>query len=65
MDLTGKIVRKKKYAFSLDDKQMLEMKPFNLLGADRNSMEDFFHNMGEANFRSSQVIQWIHQLGVF
>lgn len=64
MDLTGKIVRKKKYAFSLDDKQMLEMKPFNLLGADRNSMEDFFHNMGEANFRSSQVIQWIHQLGV-
>ena len=36
----------------------------NLLGLNRQDMEAFFANLGEKAFRASQVIKWVHQLGV-
>ncbi|NOY73885.1 MAG: 23S rRNA (adenine(2503)-C(2))-methyltransferase RlmN [Gammaproteobacteria bacterium] len=36
----------------------------NLLDFDRKSMEAFFVSRGEKAFRATQVIKWIHQLGV-
>ena len=40
------------------------IEPFNLLDADNSSLESFFAVLGEKQFRSSQVIQWIHKSGV-
>jgi 23S rRNA (adenine2503-C2)-methyltransferase len=36
----------------------------NLLSFDRKDMEAFFARRGEKAFRASQVLKWIHQLGV-
>jgi len=36
----------------------------NLLGLDREGLEQFFLDMGEKKFRATQVMKWIHQLGV-
>jgi 23S rRNA (adenine2503-C2)-methyltransferase len=36
----------------------------NLLDLDRQGLEDFFTEMGEKSFRASQLLKWIHQLGV-
>jgi 23S rRNA (adenine2503-C2)-methyltransferase len=36
----------------------------NLLGLDREGLEQFFLDMGEKTFRATQVMKWIHQLGV-
>ena len=36
----------------------------NLLGLDRAGLEAFFVAMGEKKFRATQVMKWIHQLGV-
>jgi 23S rRNA (adenine2503-C2)-methyltransferase len=36
----------------------------NLLDLDRPGLEDYFAGLGEKSFRSSQVIQWIHQKAV-
>ncbi len=36
----------------------------NLLGLDRAGLEDFFESIGEKKFRATQVMKWIHQLGV-
>ncbi len=36
----------------------------NLLGLDRRGLEAFFADMGEKAFRASQLLKWIHQLGV-
>jgi len=36
----------------------------NLLDMTRSDMEGFFAQLGEKPFRSSQVIQWLHQYGV-
>jgi 23S rRNA (adenine2503-C2)-methyltransferase len=36
----------------------------NLLGADRETLEQFFQDLGEKKFRATQVMKWIHQLGV-
>jgi len=36
----------------------------NLLGLDRTGLEDFFAAIGEKTFRATQVMKWIHQLGV-
>ncbi|MGH8583119.1 MAG: 23S rRNA (adenine(2503)-C(2))-methyltransferase RlmN [Gammaproteobacteria bacterium] len=36
----------------------------NLLGLDRQAMEGFFAALGEKSFRASQVLKWLHQLGV-
>ncbi len=36
----------------------------NLLGLDRSGLEDFFEAIGEKKFRATQVMKWIHQLGV-
>ncbi|HHJ34183.1 MAG TPA: 23S rRNA (adenine(2503)-C(2))-methyltransferase RlmN [Gammaproteobacteria bacterium] len=38
--------------------------PTNLLGLDRAGLEDFFEAIGEKKFRATQVMKWIHQLGV-
>ena len=54
--------------------QQIEVKPpqqraadtgfANLLGLDRAGLEAFFAAMGEKKFRATQVMKWIHQLGV-
>ena len=36
----------------------------NLLGLDRAGMESFFESIGEKKFRATQVLKWIHQMGV-
>lgn len=38
--------------------------PVNLLGLDRQALEDFFVSLGEKSFRARQILQWIHQRGV-
>lgn len=38
--------------------------PVNLLNLDRGSMQAFFEDMGEKPFRATQIVKWIHQLGV-
>jgi len=38
--------------------------PANLLGFNRERLVALFHDMGERPFRASQVLKWIHQLGV-
>lgn len=54
--------------------QQIEVKPpqqgvadaegVNLLGLDRAGLEAFFATIGEKKFRATQVMKWIHQLGV-
>jgi len=36
----------------------------NLLGMTRAQLEEFFISIGEKKFRATQIIKWIHQLGV-
>lgn len=36
----------------------------NLLDFNRSALQNFFTEMGEAPFRATQVLQWIHQKGV-
>ncbi len=36
----------------------------NLLGLDRAALEVFFESIGEKKFRATQVMKWIHQLGM-
>jgi 23S rRNA (adenine2503-C2)-methyltransferase len=36
----------------------------NLLGLDRAGLEAFFESIGEKKFRATQVMKWVHQLGV-
>lgn len=36
----------------------------NLLGFDREAMQDYFASIGEKSFRAAQVMKWIHQQGV-
>ena len=36
----------------------------NLLNLDRAGLESFFDSIGEKKFRASQVLKWMHQLGV-
>lgn len=36
----------------------------NLMGLDREAMEAYFVGMGEKTFRASQLMKWIHQMGV-
>ena len=36
----------------------------NLLGFDRVALEAFFESIGEKKFRATQVMKWIHQMGV-
>ena len=36
----------------------------NLLGLDRQGLESFFESIGEKKFRATQVMKWIHQMGV-
>ncbi|MBK8972232.1 MAG: 23S rRNA (adenine(2503)-C(2))-methyltransferase RlmN [Hahellaceae bacterium] len=36
----------------------------NLLGMTRLQLEDFFASIGEKRFRASQLMKWVHQLGV-
>lgn len=38
--------------------------PTNLLGFNRQQMEDFLQGLGEKPFRAVQLIKWIHQQGV-
>ena len=36
----------------------------NLMGLDRQAMEEYFLSLGEKSFRASQVMKWIHPVGV-
>ena len=36
----------------------------NLLGFDRNALENYFTQLGENNFRAQQWFQWVYQRGV-
>lgn len=36
----------------------------NLLGLNRQSLEQYFAKLGEKSFRAKQIMQWIHQRGV-
>ena len=41
-----------------------DIQPVNLLGLDREAMQDFFVELGEKPFRASQLLQWIHQRNI-
>ena len=41
-----------------------DKKTANLLGMDRLALEEFFEAIGEKKFRATQVMKWIHQMGV-
>jgi 23S rRNA (adenine2503-C2)-methyltransferase len=43
---------------------ILENNHTNLLGLDRAGLEAFFDSIGEKKFRATQVMKWIHQLGI-
>jgi 23S rRNA (adenine2503-C2)-methyltransferase len=43
---------------------VLKSNATNLLGLDRAGLENFFASIGEKKFRATQVMKWIHQLGV-
>jgi len=36
----------------------------NLLGLSQSKLESFFESIGEKRFRATQVLKWIHQMGV-
>jgi len=36
----------------------------NLLGMSQSQLESFFESIGEKRFRATQVLKWIHQMGV-
>ncbi|MGH1469630.1 MAG: 23S rRNA (adenine(2503)-C(2))-methyltransferase RlmN [Cellvibrionaceae bacterium] len=36
----------------------------NLLGMPQDQLESFFESLGEKRFRATQIMKWIHQLGV-
>ena len=36
----------------------------NLLGFTHDSLVNFFHSLGEPNFRASQLMKWVHQRGI-
>jgi len=42
----------------------LASQSINLMGLDRDAMEAYFASIGEKSFRASQVMKWIHQVGV-
>jgi len=42
----------------------IDHSPVNLMGYDRAAMEAYFTSIGEKSFRASQVMKWIHQVGV-
>ena len=37
---------------------------FNLVGAGRPDLEDFFIQRGEKKFRAQQLMQWVYQRGI-
>jgi 23S rRNA (adenine2503-C2)-methyltransferase len=41
----------------------LNTAPVNLLGLDREGLQEFFAALGEKPFRGLQVLQWLHQYG--
>jgi len=43
---------------------VFDNKTTNLLGLDRAGMESFFESIGEKKFRATQVLKWIHQMGI-
>ncbi|MFL6646914.1 MAG: bifunctional tRNA (adenosine(37)-C2)-methyltransferase TrmG/ribosomal RNA large subunit methyltransferase RlmN, partial [Sulfurifustaceae bacterium] len=38
--------------------------PINLLGLDREGLQQFVSDLGEKPFRALQILQWVHQYGV-
>ena len=52
-----------KLAVNLIDDQPQEVKT-NLLGFSASRLGDFMEEIGEKRFRATQVIKWIHQMGI-
>lgn len=51
---------------AMPESQIVDFKPqkTNLLGLSRNSLEQYFADLGEKPFRAKQLMQWIHQRGL-
>ncbi|MFL6651673.1 MAG: 23S rRNA (adenine(2503)-C(2))-methyltransferase RlmN [Sulfurifustaceae bacterium] len=43
---------------------MTSTAPINLLGLDREGLQQFVSDLGEKPFRALQILQWVHQYGV-
>jgi len=52
-----------KLAGNVIDDQPQEVKT-NLLGFSASRLGDFMEEIGEKRFRATQVIKWIHQMGI-
>ena len=37
----------------------------NLMGHDRQALEEYFASIGEKSFRATQVLKWVHQQGIY
>jgi len=48
----------------MNERKLEVSSPVNLMGLDRVAMEAYFLAIGEKPFRASQVMKWIHQVGV-
>jgi len=45
--------------------ELVKTKPVNLLDLDRKGLAAFFVELGEKPFRSTQLLKWIYQEGVY
>ncbi|MFL3647389.1 MAG: 23S rRNA (adenine(2503)-C(2))-methyltransferase RlmN, partial [Cellvibrionales bacterium] len=41
-----------------------EVDKINLMGLSASGLGDLFEQMGEKRFRGTQILKWIHQMGV-
>jgi len=49
---------------SLTQQHAAKVEKINLMGCSQAKLEAFFDSLGEKRFRATQVLKWIHQLGV-
>jgi len=49
---------------SADKEASTQSQKINLLGLSPEKLIVFFKNIGEKPFRATQVLKWIHQIGV-
>ena len=51
-------------SLSADKEASMQPQKINLLGLSPEKLTEFFKNIGEKPFRATQVLKWIHQIGV-
>ena len=49
---------------TFENKPAVDREKINLLGLSPEKLGKFFKDMGEKPFRATQVLKWIHQIGV-